>query len=84
MFHVKQETIMKNLAKYNRRALLRYRRPGWHYGPRLRKQLPTGLVYSVTPGTGNNTNWHYQTTYGHIFAPYPPDARTVEELHRWS
>ncbi len=75
---------MKNLAKHNRRALLRHRRPGWHYGPRLRKRAHTGLVYSVTPGTGDNKNWHYRPTYGHIFAPYPPNAWTEAELHRWS
>lgn len=76
---------MKNLRKHNRRALLRSRRPGWQPGPRLRKQLPSGLLYTVTPGVGGNPLWHYRTRYGtHIFAPYPADKHMRRKLHIWS
>jgi hypothetical protein len=75
----------RNQRKHNRQAILRHRRPGWHPGPTLHKRLPSGLLYSVTPGTDGNRKWHYQTRYGtHVFAPYPPDKLTRRELHIWS
>lgn len=78
---------MKNLAKHNRRALLRYRKQRcspYNQSPILWRRLPTGAFYRLTQGNPLRPNWHYWPRTAHVYAPYPPDARTQREIQRWS
>lgn len=78
---------MRNLAKHNRRTLLRHRKNRMSFTsstPVLWRRLPTGALYRVTQGSTLLPNWHYFTRYGHVYAPFPPAAPTLRELQRWS
>lgn len=78
---------MKNLAKHNRRALLRFRKQRYtpyNPSPVLWRRTPTGAPYRLTQGSPLRPNWHYSPRNGHVYAPYPPDDLTMREVQRWS
>lgn len=77
-----------NLRKHNRRALLRHRRRRYSVvfgrGPVLRFRLPLGAVVSVCRYPPHQLNrGEYEVRGARVYAPYPPDARTLRELQRW-
>lgn len=72
---------MKNVRKHNRRAVLRARRQGT--APNVIMTIGHTLV-KVTPSIHQPRRAAYYTRNATVFGPWPPDAVTTHEIHRWS